>query len=155
MVPGRNLHLEVLLFFELTSRIIVTKNLPPECTFPPGQCPLLCERSSDLALHQLELVTYFHVACPGLGGGAGGETGLEKRKLPPASCMKFPWLEGRALIYGSEEVCWEKPVPGVRPRQPAAPFTNFSLAQFGDWLFHGAASASPFQLWSCGSVATW
>lgn len=71
MVRGRNLHLEVLLFFELTSRIIVTKNLPPECTFPPGQCPLLCERSSDLALHQLELVTYFHVACPGLGGGCG------------------------------------------------------------------------------------
>lgn len=28
---------------------------------PLGQCPMLCERSSDLALHQLESVTYCHV----------------------------------------------------------------------------------------------
>lgn len=75
-------------------------------------------------------------------GGGGGEIRLEKRIPPPASCMKFPWLEGRALIYGSEEVCWERPVPGVRPRQPAAPFTNFSLAKFGDGLLKGRVNIS-------------
>ena len=85
---------------DLVCSVVVLSSMPASCLrisyvdahSPLGQYLLLCERSSDLALHQLESVTY--------AMSWSGE-----RKAVSRLKRKLSRLEWRELVNSSEGIC--------------------------------------------------